>query len=50
MLRPAHWNRGENRPSLARFRARPDAGWKAVGSQEWLRYLAISWTHVIRER
>src|ERR1035437_4246380 len=37
-----------------RFSARPDAGWKAVPrgdpSQGWLRYLAISWMHVIRER
>jgi hypothetical protein len=37
-----------------RFSARPDAGWKAVPrgdpSQGWLRYLAISATHVMRER
>jgi hypothetical protein len=37
-----------------RSSARPDAGWKAVPrgdpSQEWLRYRAISWMQVIRER
>ena len=37
-----------------RSSARPDAGWKAVPrgdpSQEWLRYRAISATHVMRER
>src|ERR1019366_2034915 len=32
------------------FCARPDAGWKAVGSHEWLRYRAISATQVMRER
>jgi hypothetical protein len=36
--------------TAARFPRVPDAGWKAGVREEWLRYLAISWMHVMRER